>query len=110
MSNPDMPSHPMQLRRILQQKLVSREVALEIARLIIKDNDGEDELRLQEPLLASEIGDDWEIVGSRQVNYDDGRPPGALRLGRIELIISQWDGQIRNFVQEHGAFPRQRRE
>lgn len=57
-----------------------------------------------------DAGDDWEIVGSKEVNYDDGRPPGALRPGRMKLTISQWDGQIRNFVQELGAFPRNRGE
>jgi NTF2 fold immunity protein len=88
----------MYLYGVLQQKLVTRDTALAFACALLKDKFGAEELALQEPITISEDGDTWVVSGSRQPNWDDGRPSGAMRRGKAEVVISQFDGRILKFT------------
>lgn len=84
----------MYLYLMVAERLITRSTALMIARLVLEDRFGSQEVVLQEPLRIEERGNTWVISGSRQPDWDDGRPRGALRHGRAEVIISQLDGRI----------------
>lgn len=84
----------MYLYMMVGERLITRTTALAIAQLVLADRFGSQEVELQEPFHVEEQGKTWVISGSRQPDWDDGRPRGALRHGRAEVIISQLDGRI----------------
>lgn len=84
----------MYLYRTTQQRLVSRETALEFAKMLLADRFGAEEVQLQAPLTIHEENDTWIIRGSREPDWRDGRPIGILRHGKAEVVISQFDGRI----------------
>ena len=100
----------MYLYGILQQKLVTRDTALAFACALLKDKFGEEELALQDPISIREDGDTWVISGSRQPNWNDGRPSGAVRSGKAEVVISQFDGRILKLTVDAAIAPPSREE
>jgi hypothetical protein len=81
-------------RVALGEKLISRDTALAIYRLVIADCRGGDELRAQEPLAVEDRDNIWRISGSRQV---EGRETIAYS-GPICMSISKLDGAIVSFT------------
>jgi hypothetical protein len=63
-SSPLDPS--MLLLRAINTKLVSEKIAISLARNLIEEIYGKDELRAQEPLKALDGGETWIIEGNRK--------------------------------------------
>lgn len=84
----------MYLSRLTGQKYVTRDTALAFAQMIIRDNFGQDELKLQSPLDVREDGDNWVIRGAKRRNLKPSVPSNRLLDSDIAIIISQFDGQI----------------
>ena len=87
----------MFLRRISGQKLISSPIALEIARLVLKEQSGQGALEANEPLTVAEDGDDWIVLG----NAPSPAPFDASGLkleGPFKMRLSQFDGQILDCV------------
>ncbi|MBL8565368.1 MAG: hypothetical protein JNM89_06600 [Hyphomicrobiaceae bacterium] len=84
----------MYLYLMVGERLITRTTALSIARLVLADRFGSQEVQRQEPFRIEEQGKTWVISGSRLPDWDDGRPRGTLRHGKAEVIISQLDGRI----------------
>jgi hypothetical protein len=79
-------------RRAAGMKLISESIALAIGRLVLEQQHGEEELRLNSPLTAKAAGDVWIVTGSvPDVGYIDRNPPYQ---GPFEMRISQFSGQI----------------
>ena len=55
----------MKLRGFDKEPLITEQLALEIAKLVLVREYGPDELQLQQPLIIRNEGDTWVIVGSR---------------------------------------------
>jgi hypothetical protein len=82
-------------RRLNGVKLVTQEIALQLARLVHGFVEGAESLAANEPLLITEAGDDWVITGSRTGSYD-GTLPGLV--GPLSMRISQYDAQILSYA------------
>lgn len=87
----------MMIYKALAEVLVTADVALEFARLLLSARLGERGLQQQEPLEIADSGDFWTIVGKAMPNYV-GRDRGALVDGRAEIEISKYDGRIWKFA------------
>ena len=72
-------------------KLVTDAIALEIARLVLTKEHGEDELKKQAPLSVVPEGDAWVVRGSRPTVSSSDLPKLD---GPFEMRISQFTGQI----------------
>jgi len=94
-SNTQQPDYSMLSRRWSRTKLITSQIAIEIARLVHKQAQGEDELASNEPLLAIEEGDAWVVTGSKVVRYSSSEQ--ALS-GSLRMAISQFDGQILSYT------------
>jgi hypothetical protein len=94
-SNPDQPDYSMLSRRWSGAKLITSQVALEIARLVHKQAEGESDLASNEPLTAAEEGDTWVVTGSKIVRYD---PKDEKLDGSLRIVISQFDAQILSYT------------
>jgi hypothetical protein len=97
------------------QALVSDEVALEFARLIVRDNYGGDALAAQSPLTIQAEGDEWIIRGSAPHAVSPRYPTDPNEQGQLEMRIAQLDGQITRLIfhisfPEAAEFARKRRE
>ena len=95
----------MYLYKILQERLVSRQTALEFAKLLIADRFGNEEVDRQAPLAIHDVDDTRVIEGSARPNWNDGRDPGVMRNGKIEIAISQFDGRIIKLTREAPLVP-----
>ena len=95
MNSSEQPDYTMLSRRWSGARLITSQIAIEIARLVHKQAQGEADLASNEPLLAIEEGDAWVVTGSKVVRYDptDGALGGSLR-----LVVSQFDGQILSYA------------
>jgi len=87
----------MELYSAIGEKLVSRETALGIAALVVKDRFGQSEFDRQLPLQIREQDEAWIITGSARSDVPAGTPSGALKRGKLLMTISQLDGRILNF-------------
>lgn len=94
----------MYLYLMVGEKLITRETALAIARMVLRDRFGSEEVDHQEPFHVEERGDTWVVVGNGVPDWNDGRPREALRYGRAEVILSQHDGRIVKLA-VNGAMP-----
>ncbi len=81
-------------RVALGEKLISRDTALTIYKLVIADCRGADELRAREPIVVEDGGNVWRINGSRPI---EGRETMAYS-GPISMAISKLDGAIVSFM------------
>ena len=94
-STSDQPDYSMLSRRWNGTKLVSSQIAVEIARLVHGQTEGQSALAVNEPLLVAENGDNWVITGSKVARYDpSNQAPG----GSLRMVISQFDGQILSYA------------
>lgn len=90
-----LPDFSMSSRRMNGVKLVSRETALQIARLIHSSVEGAKSLAENEPLSVAESVDEWVVSGSRSGSYN-GTIPGLI--GPLMMRISQYDAQILSYA------------
>jgi hypothetical protein len=67
--------------------IATRELALMMAGVLIRDVYGEQELDLQKPLGLSDGGDRWVIEGSGE--FDMSTLPGCVSHGRVEMEIAK---------------------
>jgi len=88
---PDDERLDMVSRRAAGTKLISDVIALEIARLVLAREHGEDEIKDQLPLSVTAEGDAWVVRGSRPMMV--GSDFSKLR-APLEMRISQFTGQI----------------
>jgi|SRR5579863_3849284 hypothetical protein len=88
---PDEERPDMMARRAAGMKLVTDAIALEIARLVLTKEHGDDELKRQLPLFISADADTWVVRGSRPTVTDNDVPQLD---GPFEMRISQFTGQI----------------
>jgi hypothetical protein len=88
----------MFLRRISGDQLISAHIALEIARLVLKEQSGQNALKKSEPLLVVEDGDEWIIQGSAPNEATTTRAAGIALDGGFRMRISKYDGQILDCV------------
>jgi hypothetical protein len=96
------------------QTLVSNQVALEFARLILRDNYGDDALAAQSPLTVEADADEWIVRGSAPHAVTPHYPTDPKEHGQLEMRIAQLDGQIRRLIfnisfPEAAEFARKRR-
>jgi len=94
-SIPDQPDYSMLSRRWSGSKLVTSQIALEIARLVHTQAEGENDLANNAPLAAAAEGDTWIVTGSKVVRHDSSmeKLDGSLR-----MVISQFDAQIVSYT------------
>jgi hypothetical protein len=86
--------YSMQSRRWSQQKLITCQTAIEIARLVHRDSYSQVDLDANEPVTARADGDTWLVSGAKENKYE----PGSKLDGALEMRISQFDGQILSYV------------
>ena len=81
----------MLARRAAGIKLITEAIAVEIARLVLTEEHGEDELKRQLPLMTRVEGNTWVVRGSQAVveTLDMSKYRGPF-----EIRISQLTGQI----------------
>jgi hypothetical protein len=97
------------------QTLVSSAVALEFARLILRDRYGEEALAAQSPLTVEAEADEWVVRGSAPHAVGPSYPTDPKEHGQFEMRVAQLDGQIRRLIfnisfPEAAEFARKRRE
>ena len=83
--------------RGFDQKLISRETALELAKAILKDAFGDAEAARQGQLTAVEAEGWWRITGSPQ-RRTGGAYESASNNRAVEMEISQFDCRIRKLT------------
>jgi len=94
-SSKNIPDYTMQSRRWNQQKVITSEIAIQIARLVHRQSYGEADLKANEPLTVAADGDAWVITGAKESRYDRVDPKVD---GAFEMRISQFDGQILSYA------------
>jgi len=87
----------MWLHRSLGTKLISIDVAIQIARLITKERYGQLEVDRNEPFQAIADGDVWIVTGSRSEEFSAEHPPMPAWHGPMRMRISQFDGAITDY-------------
>jgi len=94
----------MLLLQATNTKLISEKIAVSLARDLIEEVYGKDELKTQEPLKALDGGETWIIEGNRKF----GDKPTAENLpdyGKVELVVSKSDCRILKFTWEFMLSP-----
>ncbi len=83
----------MFVRETLGQKLISRDTALAICRMVVADIRGAAECSAQEPFVAEDAGDAWKIQGSVVMKPDavPGDPSPTT------MLIAKFDGTILSY-------------
>ena len=91
----DQPDYSMLSRRWSGAKLVTSQIALEIARLVHAQAEGENDSASNEPLAATAEGDTWIVTGSKVVRYYSNK---ETLDGSLRMVISQFDAQILSYT------------
>lgn len=89
----------MKLRGFNSEPLITQDLALGIAKLLLAQEFGPDDLALQQPLTVKDEGDAWLIEGSREFDYDTprtDRPEGSAQMvdGNALVEIAKENGAI----------------
>ena len=93
----------MYLLTTLGGELITLATAREIAKLVLRDRYGQEELDRQSPLNVEADGDNWIVKGSHKPEFNDGQEPGVSRQGHLVMSISKGDGRILKFAFAGGA-------
>jgi hypothetical protein len=101
-SNTDSKASSMWLHRSLGTKLISADIAMEIARLITRERYGQIEVDRNEPLKLEAVDDTWTVTGSVNEDFDSAHPRQPVWGGPLRMQISQFDGQILEYVFDVG--------
>jgi hypothetical protein len=88
----------MWLRRASGVKLISAQIAVEIARLVVKEQYGQLEVDRNEPFSVIDSGDAWIVTGHESPEFNAKNPPEPTWSGPLRMSVSQFDGQILNYV------------
>jgi hypothetical protein len=83
--------------------LASREIALALAEMLIKDYYGEDEFQAQKPLQIAETPDSGIIEGSREPDFESTKS-GQSADGEITIEILKINCQVIKLIKT-GYFP-----
>ncbi len=94
-TNQQVPDYTMLSRRWGGEFLVNMGTALELARSVHRNLHGADDLSENEPLTATEDGDNWIVRGSKQIK--ELRPNEPLD-GPMIMKISKYDAQILSYM------------
>lgn len=97
-SDSDRKASSMWLHRSLGTKLISAGAAMEIARLVTKERYGQLEVERNEPLKVEAADDTWIVTGSDNEDFNAEHPRQPTWGGPIRMQISQFDGQILEYV------------
>ena len=92
------PFQNMAQRRKANLKLISEGIALEIARLIVFKDHGDRGVEAQLPFSISAAGEYWDISGSENDALEENEFGNHVPIGRLNLRISQYDGQIVDLI------------
>ena len=89
----------MKLRGLNSEPLITEDLALEIAKLLLVREFGPDDFALQQPLTVKDEGDAWLVEGSREYDYDaprTNRPEGGAQMvdGSAVVEIAKENGAI----------------
>lgn len=84
----------MWLRHANGVRLISAPTAVEIVRMIVKDEYGQADLERNEPLSVRDDGEAWVVLGS---GPKPSNPPDPQWAGPLEVRISKFDGQILDY-------------
>lgn len=92
----DIPTrdNSMMVRIALGQRLISRDTARAICKMVVGDLYGADECAAQEPLSVEDGGSVWNVHGHRVLKAD----ATAADRGPLRMAISQFDGAIVSFT------------
>ncbi|GEM_PF-3254431 len=90
----------MQQRRAAGQTLITEDMALEIARLIVLEEIGEGGLKAQLPLSASSQGEYWRVVGHDNDAFEENEFGRRVPFGTVNMLISKYNGQISDLSYE----------
>ena len=88
----------MWLRRANGQKLISAQTAMEMVRMVVKDQHGQLEVDRNEPLSCIDDGDAWIVNGNESPEFNAKNPPKPTWSGPLRMCISKIDGQILSYV------------
>ena len=91
----DRPDYTMLSRRWRGDTLITSDIALEIARRVHVNVYGQEDLSANEPLSATETGNNWIVRGSKPIR--PVRPDQPLD-GPLVMKISKFDGQILTYM------------
>lgn len=80
------------------QKLITRETALELAKALLKNAFGPDELERQGQLTAVEIEEGWWLVAGSPARRSGGEAYEMAPSGPVEIEISQFNCRIRKLT------------
>ena len=89
------------LFEISGKKLATRELALVMAEMIIKDQAGEAELKVQQPLKITETEDSWLVEGSREYDFD-ATPPMQAADGPYLVEVLKLNCQVVRAIRSVG--------
>ena len=89
-----LPSPAMQQRPAAAQKVISKAIALEIAGSIVLEELGQAGLNAQIPFSISAEGDYWRVRGADNDGSEVNEFGKRVPFGSLDMIISQYDGQI----------------
>ncbi len=95
----------MQLLSIMGQHLVARETALEVAKLLLRDNYGQAELDSQLPLTITDGGDCWMIRGCKRRNMRAATPANDVREADFVITITKSDCRVLKLAFEGALTP-----
>ena len=84
----------MIIYRAVGTKLISKDMALEIAIAVLRHNYGEQRLEEQLPLTISETPGIWIIHGSKPHKSSKEQYEQIAKSGKYQIEISQFDGRI----------------
>ncbi len=89
------PDYSMLSRRWSGIKLITSQMAMEIARIVHRELEGQANLDCNEPLSVVDDGDSWVVSGAKSIEYDPSNP---VLEGSLKMRISQFDAQILSYV------------
>jgi hypothetical protein len=93
--NQEGPDYTMLSRRWSGETLITTETALELARSVHRNLYGADDLSANEPLTATEDGDNWIVRGSKKMKELRANEPLD---GPMIMKISKYDAQILSYM------------
>jgi hypothetical protein len=92
------------LFRYSKAKIISKDLALHVARAVVGEVYGKDELERQGEFHASDGGDTWIVEGSRRLG-DYPTPENQSAPGKVRVVISKVDCQILALEQDAMIMP-----
>ena len=89
----------MRLYESLSTEVATREIALALSEMVLKEIYGDDKFNAQIPLSIKDNGDHWLIEGNpKEVDYPP--TPGELAYGRLIIAIRKSNCEVIKLTQE----------